>query len=387
MNRSRHLLPPLLAALLGSCTFRWEPAFRERALPGAFDSVAIADPAEALTFARFQRGGARRLLLVHWYQAGALGGTDLSLALGRDVSDPGDALRELGYDALHELARSPAARAQASVPVTDLITPLDLRDEHVAVGTNYPEHAADAGTVKPFLFPKLVAPTAARSAVAAGTGLLDYEVELGFVPLEPLSPGQPAQRVGLLLCNDYTDRETLMRHLDPGDVESGVGFTTGKSFPGYLPVGDLFVVPRDFRAFAAGLELRLYVNGALRQRAKASEMVWDLDAILAETWARRDVRWQHRAREVALPGAFGAIPERTIVLSGTPHGTVFSGINIEQKLSGLRAWLAGGWDRSIPTRVLEAYIRDARAAGVYLQPGDEVTIHVERLGVIRNRVY
>ena len=59
----RDVLPsflPAFAALLGS----WEPAFAETAAPGAFDDVAIADPAEALTFARTVQDGATRVLAV-----------------------------------------------------------------------------------------------------------------------------------------------------------------------------------------------------------------------------------------------------------------------------------------------------------------------------------
>jgi len=82
-----------------------------------------------------------------------------------------------------------------------------------------------------------------------------------------------------------------MRRLDPWDIESGTGFTTGKSFPGHLPVGNLFVIPRDHRRFAEDLELELWVNDGLRQRSKASEMIWDVDEILARTWERKDVTW------------------------------------------------------------------------------------------------
>ena len=37
-------------------------------------------------------------------------------------------------------------------------------------------------------------------------------------------------------------------------------------------------------------------------------------------------------------------------------------------------------------RVVEAYIRRARAARTYLQRGDRVTIHVDRLGVVENEI-
>ena len=50
------------------------------------------------------------------------------------------------------------------------------------------------------------------------------------------------------------------------------------------------------------------------------------------------------------------------------------------------AWLGGGWQTALTTHVVEAYIGNARAAARYLQPGDRVTIHVDRLGVIENEI-
>jgi 2-keto-4-pentenoate hydratase/2-oxohepta-3-ene-1,7-dioic acid hydratase in catechol pathway len=236
------------------------------------------------------------------------------------------------------------------------------------------------------LFAKIVVPTGPYSTVAAGKGLLDYEVELAYVALGPLREGERAERVGLILCNDYTDRETLLHHLDVDDVESGKGFTTGKSFPGYLPVGNLLVVPRDFRRFAGTLDLRLYVNGELRQSASASEALWDFDELLAQTWARRATTWQHRGREVGLIEDGDVVPARTLVMSGTPAGTVFQGISTGQKIAGVGAWLLGGWSRSVPDHVIDAYLSDAHARGAYLQPGDRVTVHVDLMGVIDNEV-
>ena len=208
----------------------------------------------------------------------------------------------MGYDRLRDALASAPEFAAVEVPATELLAPVQLRDRHIAAGTNYPEHAGESGVKDgPFLFPKLVAPTGPRAPVSAGDGLPDYEVELAWVALEPFAGERAPATMGLVLCNDYTDRATLLRHVDPWDPASGIGFTTGKSFPGYLPVGDLFVVPRDFRRFAADLELRLWVNGELRQQALVREHVWDVDEIVAQTHARRDTSWDDRGTRVALP--------------------------------------------------------------------------------------
>jgi 2-keto-4-pentenoate hydratase/2-oxohepta-3-ene-1,7-dioic acid hydratase in catechol pathway len=364
----------VLLLTLGAPIF--EPAFDERVDPTTFDTVAIAPLDQALTFAR-DAGG--RVLAVIAYTGGTVRGVTL------DASDPITLVQDLGYDGVVAATRG---RPTITMPAASLAMPVDLRDRHVAAATNFPEHAGDAGVKDgPFLFPKLVTPTGPRAPIPAGQGLLDYEVEIAWVPLAPIVAGAEAPgQMGLVLCNDVTDRETLLRVLDPWDVASGTGFTTGKSFPGFLPVGDLFVVPRDHRAFAKGLTLQLSVNGTLRQRSPATAMVWDVDEIVARTWAWKDRTWDHRGAQVGLLGAPDAIPARAMILSGTPHGTVFDGMRARHYAAGLGAWLLGGWREPVPKHVVEAYIADARRSGVYLQPGDTVDVKVDGLGVLRNVV-
>lgn len=371
------------------CQLEWSPLYDEAADMEALRSVDIAPTHEALTFARTTDGDDARLLAVVAYDHDEVHAVDLSARIGHD--DPIAAFSALGYDALE-------AEIDAAVMEGDVTTlaagqlgiPVDLGDHHIAAGTNFPEHADEAGvTGGPYLFPKLVAPTPYLAPVSLGRGgaLLDYEVELAFVPLEPVQPGDAPELMGLVLCNDYTDRDTLLRHVDTSHVASGDGFTTGKSFPGYLPVGNLFVIPRDLRAFAAALELKLYVNGWLRQRERVGRAIWDVDDLIEQTWVRRGTTWAHRGEEVALvPGDPDVIPARTLLMTGTPAGVVFNELNFEEKVSGLFDWLFGGQRSSVPDHAIDNYIRDARAAGIYLHEGDDVFIHVERLGIVRNEV-
>jgi len=354
--------------------------------PGG-NTIAIAPVDEALTFARVESERGPRALLVVRYENGNVEGVDLSTAFGGEVSDPVSAYREHGYAALSALvARTPVA-ARAIVRATDLTIPVDLGSHHVAAGTNYPEHAGEAGVEDgPFLFAKLVTPTDARAPVAVGGGLLDYEVELAFVALDTIRTGAPPTEMGMILCNDYTDRETLLRHVDVWDVSSGQGFTTGKSFPGYLPVGDLFVIPRDYRDFAAKLELQLYVNDTLRQQSMVSAHVWGIDQLLGETWKRRGQRWQHRDGQVALLPDENVIEPGTLIMAGTPAGTVFQNVGLLHRLKGAVRWALGGFNGPIAKHVIDSYVSAPGVRGGYLQPGDRVTIRVEFLGVIDNEI-
>lgn len=369
-----------------SCAFRWKPSFDQSVDDEALKNVEIAPPEQALTFARFSRSGDLRVLLVRSYRAGLVEGVDVSAAAGQAFSDPIELFSRLGYAAIEVLFASEVGAVQ--LPVEELRLPLELGAHHIAAGTNYPEHAGEVGTEgTPYLFPKLTKPTPWNAEVSVRQALLDYEVELAFVPLAPIALGQAPEFMGLLLCNDYTDRATLLRHLDVDDVESGKGFTTGKSFPGFLPVGNLFVIPKDYRAFAANVELSLSVNGALRQREKVSAAVWDIDEILVQVAQRQAVTWEHRGERVSLfSHEPGVIQARVLIMTGTPHGVVFNEVTAEQKAAGFFGWLFGGWGSSIPDHAIEDYITDARGAGIYLLTDDRVDIHVPMLGLVRNVV-
>jgi 2,4-diketo-3-deoxy-L-fuconate hydrolase len=350
-------------------------------------TIAIAPLDEALTFARIEGSDGPRVLLVRSYVEGELEAVDLSDAVGHRVRDPITAFHDLGYGELARIAASAAPETLARVAASELTIPVALGSHHVAAGTNYPEHAGEAGVEDgPFLFAKLVEPTASTASVAAGAALLDYEVELAWVTLTDVRDGSPPAEMGVILCNDFTDRETLLRHLDVADVASGKGFTTGKSAPGYLPVGDLFVIPHDYRAFSAARELRLEVNGEIRQRAPVSAHVWNVDRIFAEIWKRRDVRWDHRGEHVALLADGHVLPARSLVMAGTPAGTVFRGIGMRHRATGVASWILRGFDRPVAESVIESYVGDPAVRSRYLRPGDRVTIEVDYLGTIHNHI-
>ncbi len=355
------------------------------ALPALAAALEIAPLDEALSFARIDGPEGPRVIAVTAYDADTVQGVDLSAAVPALPADPLTLYQTLGYTGV--LERIAAAKHPVRVPAAALLQPLALTDRHVAVGTNYPAHADESDVEGgPFLFPKHVVPTPPRAEVSVADRLLDYEVELCFVALQDIAPDTVPPHWGLILCNDFTDRARLLRHIDPGHVESGDGFTTGKSFPGALPVGDLFVIPRQPRVFASTLELRLYRGNELRQQSPVSRAIWDIDEILRQAWARAGQRWTYAGSQVGLFAADGHLPARSLVLSGTPDGTVFTGIHLGQKLRGLGRWLAGGMKRELAAEVIAIHLDDARGQVQYLQPGESVRIEAARLGTIVTRV-
>lgn len=348
----------------------------------------IAPPAEALTFARsYEDGMPSSLLLVIRYDGETVTGIDVSQALGRPVYDPIILYNELGRAALLDALGVIPESAAVTVPLTSLGMPVGLGGNHIAAGANFPAHADDAEVEDgPFLFPKQVQPTPWNAPIPLVDGLLDYEAELCFVPLRDFPPVRPSAEMGLILCNDITDRALLLRRIDAFDIESGEGFTTGKSAPGYLPVGNLFVIPADLEAFSQSLTLSLAVNGELRQDAPVSRMVWGLRDILLQTEALKDRRWAFGALKVGLPNRGGRVPARAMIMSGTPSGTVFEGVRTMHKVRGFLDYLLGGWDKPMQQWVMDRYIREEQKLGRYLKAGDIVHMRVERMGEVRNPV-
>jgi 2-keto-4-pentenoate hydratase/2-oxohepta-3-ene-1,7-dioic acid hydratase in catechol pathway len=105
--------------------------------------------------------------------------------------------------------------------------------------------------------------------------------------------------------NDVTARD-----LQKSDVQ----FTRAKGFDTFCPVGELAAVPDDL----AALQVRTLVNGEVRQDGSASDMVFDIPALVS-----------YISRVMTLePG--------DLVLTGTPEGvgTLSEGDVVEVEVVG-----------------------------------------------------
>jgi 2-keto-4-pentenoate hydratase/2-oxohepta-3-ene-1,7-dioic acid hydratase in catechol pathway len=345
------------------------------------DGVPIAPTREALTFARFHGERGLRLMRVERYEQGVVSGTDITALQQRGEADPISLWQQSSYDAIAE-ATGPAV----SLPASALAVPFASTASQIAMGGTYPAHSNETRIPRPFVFPKLQPVHAWNMAVPSRTFLLDYEIELGIVALEPLRTGHRSSHFGLILASDYTDRDRLLRDLNIGDVTTGLAFAAAKSVVPAMPVGALFVIPKDVRAFHKKLELRLHVNDRLRQIALPRDLSWDIDRMVTESLARKALAFPMGRNTVALPiGADGAIPERTILLSGTTDGVVVRPPSGRQIFIGVTQWLVSlRW--TTPSLIVERSIAEAHADGHYLQPGDQVVMRADYLGLITNTI-
>lgn len=320
------------------------PDFDEGLDPARLQDIAVAAPDVALSFARLRDG---TTVLVRGWKGGRIEAVRAGSVSALEL------LRVQGYDGLQRLAESGEAIA---IDPTSLDVPFDGLEQNIGVGLNYAEHAQESQLeAEPFLFPKFGAPTRWNSDIAKGrSGRLDYEAELGLVALRDLAPGD-APAFGLVLANEMTDRLALVKSFRRGEPMGTTGFADGKSREGFAPLGPLLVVPRDFEAYWRTVRFELWVDGRLRQRESAARMSWPPARILAECFARAGVPMHYGGGTVSLLPRAGIIPAGAVIFSGTPAGVIFRPLNV------LNPW-------------------------VYLQPGDEVVLRADGLGVIRNRI-
>ena len=179
----------------------------------------------------------------------------------------------------------------ATITPDRLLAPIRPRNNIMAVGRNYHDHAQefsdsgfDASEVKvipdfPIIFTK-----ALSSIIGTGdaidisndpTGTSDYEGELGVV----IGPGgsqiskQDAWNhvYGYTVINDMTAREVQKRH---------VQFFLGKSTSTYCPMGPC-IVTSDEIADITKARLQTVVNGEPRQDAEISQLIFDIPTLIA----------------------------------------------------------------------------------------------------------
>ncbi|HET6395381.1 MAG TPA: fumarylacetoacetate hydrolase family protein [Pseudoxanthomonas sp.] len=343
----------------------------------------LAPMEQAHTFAQVRTDDGIATLLVVGLAEGAVRAVDLSAANGHYGADAFDVIDGFSPAQLDAFARS--APQVRDYPLERLLGAGPRGLMHIAAGTNYPKHGEEVGMPQgAFLFPKLSPAGAPRTKVATAAGvLLDYEVEVcARFDREIRTAGDfDAARKGFFLCGDYTDRATLFRTIDLRNPYSGDGFADAKSGHDRFPAGPFLVVPHDWRRFLSGVRLRTYVDGHLRQDVRAADMIKGLDQIVLEalgsvgkrTWSYRDGRIPMLRRP--------AIPAGSAVLTGTGDGVVFREPGPEVVGELMRAQ-----GREQQHAIIDRYIAQEDAKGIYLQPGNRVRYESNWLGWIDSEV-
>lgn len=166
-----------------------------------------------------------------------------------------------------------------------LLTPIDAPRKYLGIGMNYQAHAeeaAQAGVPIPstqMWFNKQVSciqgpwDDVVRPRISEQ---LDYEVELGVVigrPAKDVQEGRARDVIaGYVVANDVSVRDWL--------AQRSPTFTLGKSFDTHGPLGP-WLTTADEVPDPHALQLRLTVNGEVRQQARTDDMIYDIDAQIA----------------------------------------------------------------------------------------------------------
>ena len=308
-------------------------------------SVVIADPTEALTFARTDTA----LILVTAHEGDSLRGINLTAIHGDDATEDLFSFLEIvGASSLWE-----TDAAIESFSIDELIQPANYSYPGVAAGTNFREHAEEVySDDPPFLFPKLVEAGSWNQTVPF-VSRLDFEAEICAFPLGSIRPNEPRPRFGFVLCNDFTDRLSLVREIDLDEPLGRTGFATGKGCKGCLPTGYLVVIPKD-PDFYRSISAELFVNERRLQAFSLSEMILSLDEIIDKALNDADMLYQQGDNTIPLLPS-DHIPKGTLILTGTGAGVLFKPLNI--------------WGQQF-----------------YLQAGDVVRTQATYLGHLTNRI-
>jgi 2-keto-4-pentenoate hydratase/2-oxohepta-3-ene-1,7-dioic acid hydratase in catechol pathway len=206
-------------------------------------------------------------------------------------------------------------------------------DKILCVGVNYREHREETGrapTEHPTIFVRFAASQIGQDQPMlrpVESERLDFEGEIALIigrRGRRIPPASALEHVAGFSCyNDGSVRD-YQRHTTQ--------FTPGKNFVGTGAFGP-WMVTRDEIGDPAALELTTRVNGEVMQHARADQLIFGFEAIIAYC------------------STFTELVPGDVIVTGTPGG-----------------------------------VGAARTPPLFLQPGDVVEVEVQPLGTLRNTV-
>ncbi|MDA0329825.1 MAG: fumarylacetoacetate hydrolase family protein [Gemmatimonadetes bacterium] len=149
----------------------------------------------------------------------------------------------------------------------------------VCVGRNYAKHAAELGNdvpVEPLIFlkpPSSLVFEGDDIVLPQGAGRVDFEGEIGVII------GRRARNVAAADAWDCVEALIAVNDVTARDLQRTDGqWTRAKGFDSFCPVGTPIPLAEVDRS---ALGVRTRVNGEVRQDGPASDMVFDIPAIIA----------------------------------------------------------------------------------------------------------
>ncbi|MCF8061822.1 MAG: fumarylacetoacetate hydrolase family protein [Deltaproteobacteria bacterium] len=237
----------------------------------------------------------------------------------------------------------------------ELLAPVPAPGKMMNVGLNFYDHAEEMGMEVPEGFQPNFFWKGDRNCIIGhgqkirlSSDYVDWEAELAVVigrPARDVSPDEAMGCVAGFTChNDVTDRRLMM-------PEAGrLDFLAGKARDTFGPLGPA-LVPADQVPDVESLRIRCLVNGEKMQDTGVDRMIWGPARCIS-----------------ALSKVFTLQPGDVIGL-GTGAGV--------------------GWTRGMslgPGDLSRAVERMLQGGGVFLRPGDMVTVDIPGVGCLENEV-
>ena len=216
-----------------------------------------------------------------------------------------------------------------------LLAPIRKPGKILCIGLNYSDHAKETGAqapAEPIVFGKfgntIIGPEQAI-VLPACSSKVDYEAELVVVI------GKPAKDVSVEEALDYVAGYMVGHDVSARDWQKGRPggqWLLGKSPDTFAPIGPYLVTPEEV-GDPHQLKISLTLNGETLQDGTTADLIFNIPQLIA-----------HVSQLMTLePG--------DLIFTGTPAG-----------------------------------VGDARTPPVYLKPGDEVAVTIEKLGTLTNPV-
>lgn len=202
----------------------------------------------------------------------------------------------------------------------------------IAIGLNYRQHAAETGAnipERPLIFLKatssLTGPNSEIILPKLAPEEVDYEAELAVII------AKEAKNIETVEVDDYILGFSCANDVSARDCQIKLDkqWARGKSFDTFCPIGPWIETDLD----PSNLKISSILNGKKMQQSNTSDMIFNIPQIVSYL--------SHNM--TLLPG--------TVILTGTPEGVGF-----------------------------------AREDQVFLNDGDQITVEIEGIGSLKNKV-
>ena len=241
----------------------------------------------------------------------------------------------IAFIGAQESVQADLAKKEPTIPLaqTKLLAPVPAPPRIFGIGVNYAEHAKESGhdtqkvpTVFPVMSSAVVGP-GHEVIIPKASSMVDYEAELAVVI------GKPGYQIPAAKAMEHVFGYTIMNDVSARDVQRATTqWSLGKSFPTFAPMGP-WVVTKDELKDPHVLGISLTIGGEKLQDSNTSLLIFKIPALIEYI------------------SGITPLQVGDVISTGTPAGV--------------------GMGRT-PQRWLKA--------------GEEMVIHIDGIGELRNRL-